>query len=48
MSLYKRGGMSIGYAAKLAGITEQEMIKQAVAQGITPKFSKKALEEDLK
>jgi predicted HTH domain antitoxin len=48
LSLYRHGGMSIGYAARLAGITEREMVRQAAVHGVAPKFSERTVEEDLK
>ena len=37
--LYKRGLASIGRAAELAGLTEQEMVHQARAVGIQPRWN---------
>ena len=45
--LYKQGGMSIGYAAQLAGIPKQEMFRQARVRGIEPSFSEQTLREEL-
>lgn len=45
---YREGGMSLGYAARLAGITKQEMILQAKARGLMPRFSEQTLREELK
>ena len=45
--LYQRGVISLGRAAELAGITEQEMIRQARALGISPYWTSKILEEEL-
>jgi len=45
--LYKRGLVSLGRAAELAGLTEQEMILQARAAGIQPRWSRAQMEEEL-
>lgn len=47
LRLYRQGGMSIGYAAQLAGIPEQEMFRQARVRGIEPSFSEQTLREEL-
>ena len=47
LRLYKQGGMSIGYAAQLAGIPKQEMFRQARVRGIEPSFSEQMLREEL-
>lgn len=47
LRLYKQGGMSIGYAAELAGIPKQEMFRQARVRGIEPSFTEETLREDL-
>jgi len=44
---YREGGMSLGYAARLAGVSKREMILQARARGITPRFSEQTLKEEL-
>jgi len=44
---YREGGISLGYAARLAGIPKREMILQARARGITPQFSEQTLREEL-
>lgn len=47
LRLYRQGGMSIGYAAQLAGIPKQEMFRQARVRGIEPSFSEQTLREEL-
>ena len=47
LRLYRQGGMSIGYAAQLAGIPKQEMFRQARVSGIEPSFSEQTLREEL-
>ena len=47
LRLYKQGGMSLGYAAQLAGIPKQEMFRQARIRGIEPSFSQQTLREEL-
>jgi len=45
--LYKRGLVSFGRAAELAGLPEQEMMCQARAFGVRPSWSEKMVEEEL-
>ncbi len=45
--LYKRGLVSFGRAAELAGLPEQEMMCQARAFGVQPRWSEKMVEEEL-
>ncbi|NVM26565.1 MAG: UPF0175 family protein [Desulfobacterales bacterium] len=47
LRLYRQGGMSIGYAAQLAGIPKQEMFREARVRGIEPSFSEQTLREEL-
>lgn len=47
LRLYRQGGISIGYAAQLAGIPKQEMFRQARVRGIEPSFSEQTLREEL-
>jgi hypothetical protein len=44
--LYQRGLISFGRAAELAGLPEQEMIRQARAFGVFPRWSEKMAEEE--
>jgi len=44
--LYQRNLLSFGRAAELAGLSEQEMIRQARAFGVGPRWSEKMAEED--
>jgi hypothetical protein len=44
--LYQRGLLSFGRAAELAGLSEQEMIRQARAFGVVPRWSEKMVEEE--
>jgi hypothetical protein len=44
--LYQRGLASFGRAAELAGLTEQEMIRQARAFGVVPRWTEKMAEEE--
>jgi len=44
--LYQRGLVSFGIAAELAGLSEQEMIRQARAFGVVPRWSEKMAEEE--
>ncbi|MDE2799558.1 MAG: UPF0175 family protein [Gemmatimonadota bacterium] len=45
--LYKRGLVSIGRAAELAGLTEREMTHQARAVGIQPRWNETQVQEEL-
>ncbi|MCY3790629.1 MAG: UPF0175 family protein [Gemmatimonadetes bacterium] len=45
--LYKRGLISIGRAAEIAGLTEQEVVQQARAFGIQPRWSETQVQEEL-
>ena len=47
LRLYKQGGMSIGYAAQMAGIPKQEMFRQARIRGIDPSFSEQTVKEEI-
>ncbi|PIP07155.1 MAG: antitoxin [Syntrophobacterales bacterium CG23_combo_of_CG06-09_8_20_14_all_48_27] len=44
--LYQRNLLSFGRAAELAGLSEQEMIRQARAFGVVPRWSEKMAEEE--
>jgi predicted HTH domain antitoxin len=44
---YREGGLSLGYAAHLAGIPKREMILQARARGMMPRFSEQTIREEL-
>lgn len=45
--LYKRGLVSFGRAAELAGLSKQEMIRQARAFGVQPRWSERMVQEEL-
>ena len=45
--LYQRGVVSLGRAAELAGLLEQDMARQARAFGTSPIWTEKMLEEEL-
>ena len=45
--LYDQGVISLARAAELAGLSLQEMVMQARARGIQPKWSDAMLEDDL-
>ncbi len=45
--LYSRGVVSFSRAAELAGLSRQEMIRQARAAGITPRWSERMTQEEL-
>lgn len=44
---YQRGEMSLGYAAKVIGVSKQEMIRQAYARGINPSLSEDTFREEI-
>jgi len=46
--LYQRGLISFGRAAELAGIPEQEMIRQARAFGVTPRWTEEMVKDELR
>jgi len=46
--LYRRGEVSVGRAAELAGIEKPEMIRQARAAGLQPAWSAQMVEEELR
>ena len=45
--LYQRNVVSLGRAAELAGLTEQEMMRQARALGVSPRWTAEMLKEEL-
>ena len=45
--LYQRGSVSFGRAAELAGLSEPEMMQQARAAGIEPRWTEAMVEEEL-
>ena len=47
LTLYKRGLVSIGRAAEIGGLTEGEMIAQARAANITPRWDEQMVREEL-
>jgi hypothetical protein len=46
--LYQRGIISIGRAAELSGISEQEIVRHARILGISPKWSETMLGDELR
>ena len=44
---YARGGMSLGAAAKMTGVTQSELSRYAYARGMEPPFSAETLTEEL-
>jgi predicted HTH domain antitoxin len=47
LTLYTRGIVSFARAAEIAGLTRPEMIRQARAFGIRPRWSEQMVEEEL-
>ena len=45
--LYQRGLVSLGRAAELAGLPEQEMMRQARAFWVHPRWSEEMVEEEV-
>lgn len=45
--LYQRGLVSFGRAAELSGLSEQEMMRQARAFGIHPRWTERMIEEEI-
>jgi predicted HTH domain antitoxin len=45
--LYKRGLVSFGRAAELAGVSRRELIRHARANGIGPRWDEQMLREEL-
>jgi predicted HTH domain antitoxin len=47
LTFYKRGLVSMGRAAEIAGLTEEEMVAQARAANITPRWDEQMVREEL-
>ena len=47
LTLYSRGVVSIGRATELAGVSRQELIRQARAAGISPRWSEQMVDDEL-
>jgi predicted HTH domain antitoxin len=47
LTLYTRGIVSFARAAEIAGLTRSEMIRQARALGIRPRWSEQMVDEEL-
>ncbi len=47
LALYTRGVVSFARAAEIAGLTRPEMIRQARAFGIRPRWSEQMAEEEM-
>ena len=45
--LYKRGLISFGRASEIAGLSQQELMSQAKANGIQPRWSEEMAKEEL-
>jgi len=45
--LYQKGVVSFGRSADLAGLSQHDMIRQARARGIEPRWSEAMVEEEL-
>ena len=45
--LYQRGLVSFGRAAELAGLSEQELMRQARAFGVYPRWTEKMVEDEV-
>ena len=47
LTLYRRGIVTFGRAAEIAGISERELIRQARANAIRPRWDEDMLREEL-
>jgi len=47
LALYRRGVVSIGRAAELAGVSRDEIIRHARAAGIEPRWSEQMVRDEL-
>jgi predicted HTH domain antitoxin len=47
LTLYTRGVVSFARAAEIAGLTRPEMVRQARALGVRPRWSEQMVEEEL-
>lgn len=45
--LYKKGLVSFGRGAELAGLSQQDLMREAKARGIEPRWTEKMIEEEL-
>ena len=45
--LYKRGLVSFGRASEIAGLSQQELMRHAQANGVQPRWSEKMVKEEL-
>jgi predicted HTH domain antitoxin len=45
--LYKKGLVSFGRGAELAGLSQQDLVREARARGIECRWSEKMIEEEL-
>lgn len=45
--LYKKGLVSFGRASEISGLSQQELMRQAQAEGIQPRWSEKMVKEEL-
>lgn len=47
LQLYQQGAVSFGRAAELAGLSRQEMLQQAQALGVQPRWGTQMVQEEL-
>ncbi len=47
LSLYSRGAVSFARAAEIAGISQQDLIRQARGYGIEPRWSEEVVQTEL-
>jgi predicted HTH domain antitoxin len=47
LAMYTRGIVSFGRATEIAGLSHSEMVRQARAVGIKPRWSEQMVEEEL-
>jgi predicted HTH domain antitoxin len=47
LARYVAGGVSFAAAAQLAGLTREDLTRQAYARGVQPAYSEQTVEEEL-
>ncbi|MSS70220.1 MAG: hypothetical protein EXS64_01895 [Candidatus Latescibacteria bacterium] len=48
LGVYKKGGISLWKAARLAGVSRREMAQYAAAQGLQPPHDEEMIKEDVR
>jgi predicted HTH domain antitoxin len=47
LGIYRKGGLSLWKAARLAGVSRREMAQYAVAQGLQPPYDEEMIKEEI-